>query len=118
MVLYKDPEFRRLPATLASIFDAAAADSFFSLPEWYDLMARVGVPSGTNDRVFATENQSPGAAIVLRVAHEESYPCLTSLLNVYSVEHGVLGPNGNGIDGSLGTILDEIWGQRPRLTCL
>ena len=44
MPVYQNPDFRRLPAGLACLFDTAVEDSFFALPAWYDLMARHGVP--------------------------------------------------------------------------
>jgi hypothetical protein len=45
MPLYLNPDFLRLPSGLARLFNNAAEDSFFTLPVWYDLMRRHGVPA-------------------------------------------------------------------------
>ena len=52
MPVYRNPDFLRLPNGLAGVFDRATEESFFALPAWYDLMARYGVPTGSQIRVY------------------------------------------------------------------
>jgi len=111
MPVYRNPDFRRLPDGLDAIFAAAADDSFFALPGWYDLMARHGVPPATETRIYSDERTGSAAALVLQVVDSGSGRRLASLTNAYSVEHGVLcapaTDAATGLDKILGTILDE-----------
>jgi Acetyltransferase (GNAT) domain len=111
MPVYPNPDFRRLPSGLATLFEAAARDSFFALPGWYDLMARHGVPPATETRLYSDERPGSSAAFVLQVAENDGRRRLASLTNAYSVEHGILATPGadlaKGIDAMVGTILDE-----------
>ena len=118
MVLYKNPDFRLLPPTISDIFNRPAEESFFALPQWYDLIARFGVPAGTEIRAYIDERRSSRAALLLQVNHEGSCRSLTSLANAYSVEHGMLGADRSDMAASLETILGEIWAERPRWVCL
>jgi hypothetical protein len=118
MALYKNPDFLQLPPSVSSIFTTAGVESFFALPRWYDLMARFGVPAGTEIRVYADERPGSTAAILLQVAHQEGCPSLTSLANAYSVEHGLLHPTHGGVGVSVEEILGEIGAERPRWACL
>src|SRR5208337_1098004 len=68
MPLYRNPDFRRLPNGLASVFDTGVRDSFFGLPAWYDLMARHGVPVGTEIRVYTDERQGSSTALLLQAS--------------------------------------------------
>ncbi|HEY1258374.1 MAG TPA: GNAT family N-acetyltransferase [Stellaceae bacterium] len=112
MPIYRNPDFRRLPSGLATIFTEAADDSFFALPGWYDLMARHGVAAGTEIRVCTDERQSSAMALVLRTDEPR---CLASLANAYSVEHGILAAPGADLAAGLAAILDEILAERPQL---
>ena len=114
MPVYQNPDFRRLPAGLACLFDAAAEDSFFTLPAWYDLMARHGVPAGSEIRVYTDERPGSAMALLLRCAEPEAGRCLTSLANAYSVEHGIISGPGVDLDAGLAAILSEILSERPR----
>ena len=68
MPLYRNPDFQRLPNGLSSLFDTAADGSFFALPAWFDLMARRGVPAGTEIRLYTDEQPSPATALVVQTA--------------------------------------------------
>ena len=66
MPLYRNPDFLQLPSGLACLFKTAAEDSFFTLPAWYDLMARHGVPAGSEIRVYTDERPGSAMALLLR----------------------------------------------------
>lgn len=118
MPLYKNPDFRRLPPGLAAIFDAGGQQSFFALPQWYDLLARFGVPAGTEIRVYADERPGSTLAVLLQVSEERGRRCLASLANFYSVEHGAIAAPDADLERGLAAILSEIQAERPRWDCL
>ncbi len=118
MPLYKNPDFRRLPSGLATIFDRSCPASFFALPQWYDLLARFGVPQGTEIRAYTDERSGSTAAVLLQATIEEGRRCLTSLANFYSVEHGLITAPDADLDRGLAEILSEIRADRPRWDCL
>ena len=90
MPQYKTPDFQHLPVGLAALFDRHGQPSFFGLPQWYDLMARFGIPGGTEVCVLTDERPDSLLAVPLQVAMENNRRCLTSLANFYSVEHGII----------------------------
>src|SRR5882724_2914179 len=114
MPLYRNPDFQRLPSRLACLFDAAAHDSFFALPAWFDLMARRGVPAGTEIRLYTDERPSPTTALVVQTAIGRPARQLVSLANAYSVEHGIIYRGGGDLDAGLDAILAEVLAERPR----
>lgn len=114
MPIYRNPDFRRLPSSVAAIFAKGAGDSFFALPEWYDLMARHGVPAGTEIRVVTDERPGVETALVLRTAAAEELRCLESLTNAYSVEHGPIAAGGDRRTG-FAEIAAELLSERPQL---
>jgi Acetyltransferase (GNAT) domain len=114
MPTYRDPDFRRLPSALASIFDAAAEDSFFALPAWYELMARHCLPATAEIRVCSDERPNSAAAFVLHTAEDSAGRRLISLANAYSVEHGLLHAPGKDLETGIAAILDDILGETPR----
>ena len=118
MPLYKNPDFRRLPPGLATVFDRSCLASFFALPQWYDLLARFGVPSGTEIRVYTDERPGSIVSVPLQVSAEEGRRCLASLANFYSVEHGVIAAPDADLNCGLAAILSEIRADRPRWDCL
>jgi hypothetical protein len=118
MPLYRNPDFQRLPSGLAGLFDAAAGDSFFALPAWFDLMARRGLPPGTEIRLYTDERSSPAVALPLQTAIRGPGRRLVSLANAYSVEHDILHRSGADLDAGLDAILAEILAERPRWDCL
>ncbi len=118
MTIYRNPDFRRLPAGLASIFESRGQDSFFDLPAWYDLMARHGVSAGTEIRAYTDERPTAPAAMLVRTVPGEIGRSLTSLANAHSLEHGLLYGAGAEIASGLAAILSEIFSERPQWDCL
>lgn len=118
MPLYKNPDFLRPPIGLARIFADDRQQSFFSLPQWYDLMARFGVAAGTEIRVYTDDHSQPSAALLLQAAGGEQPLSLLSLANFYSVEHGPLITVPAAPGRALGAIAAEILGDRPRWDCI
>lgn len=118
MSLYKNPDFRRLPSGLATIFDRSCSTSFFALPQWYDLLAQFGAAPGTEIRVYTDERPGSTVAVLLQATMEEGRRCLTSLANFYSVEHGLITAPDADLDRGLAAILSEIQADRPRWDCL
>ena len=114
MPVYRNPDFRCLPAELTCLFDTAVEDSFFALPAWYDLMARHGVPAGSEIRVYTDERPESAMALLLRSTAPEGDCCLKSLANAYSVEHDIISGPETDLDAGFATILSEILSERPR----
>jgi hypothetical protein len=114
MAIYRNPDFTRLPSTLAGIFEAAGRDSFFALPAWYDLMARHCTTGSSEIRICADERLGSAAALVLHSTVGEAGRRLLSLANAYSVEHGVLHPSDSDVATGLAAIVDEILSDTPR----
>src|ERR1700730_2934150 len=108
MPQYCTPDFRRPPAGLAAIFDRHGRPNFFGLPQWYDLMARFGVPDGTQIRVLTDERPGSMVAVLLQEAAENNRRCLASLANFYSVEHGVIAAPEADLEKGFAAILSEI----------
>lgn len=117
MPLYKNPDFLHLPPGLARIFGDQQR-SFFALPQWYDLMARLGVEAGTEIRVYTDERPNASTAMLLRRATGRQSLSLLSLADFYSIEHGPVSAATTVPDGALGAIIAEILADRPRWDCL
>src|SRR3954453_4612159 len=111
MPLYKNPDFLRLPPGLARIFGDNRQQSFFALPQWYDLMVRFGVETGTGIRVYTDERPNSSTAVLLQKAGGAQPLSLLSLANFYSVEHGPISAAAD-LDRALGAIFDEILADR------
>src|SRR3954468_21028243 len=108
MPLYKNPDFLRPPPGLARIFGDNRQQSFFALPQWYDLMARFGVEAGTEIRVYTGERSHSSAAMLLQTTPGQSPLTLLSLANFYSIEHGPVGTGTDSLDPALDAIIVEI----------
>jgi hypothetical protein len=117
MPLYKNPDFLRLPPGLGRIF-GDRQQSFFALPQWYDLMARFGVESGTEIRLYTDERPNSSAAAVLQTVFGQSPLTLLSLANFYSIEHGPVSLATEALDPALDAIIAEILTDRPRWDCI
>jgi hypothetical protein len=117
MPLYKNPDFQRLPSGLAEIF-GNRQQSFFALPQWYDLMARFGVEAGTEIRVYTDERPNSSAAVLLQTVFGQSPFTLLSLANFYSIEHGPVSAATEALDPALDAIIAEILTDRPRWDCI
>jgi GNAT acetyltransferase-like protein len=113
MPLYTNPNFRRLPSGLASVFETAGRDSFFALPAWYDLMARYGVPGEAEIRAHTDERAASAMAVLVYTAASPTVRSLTSLANAHSLEHGIVHPPGVDLETGLARILPEILAERP-----
>jgi Acetyltransferase (GNAT) domain len=114
MPLYKNPDFLSPPAGLQALFGGDSQASFFALPDWYDLMARCGLPSGSKIRVYTDERPGSAVALVLQVSAAADRRCLASLASYYSVEHGLIVARGADLQRGLVEILAEILAERPR----
>src|SRR4051794_9250119 len=90
MPLYTNPDFRRLPSGPAALFAQGGHDSFFSLPAWYDLMARHGVAADAQIRLYTNERSYAAIALLLQATGADSERRLTSLVNFYGLEHGIV----------------------------
>jgi len=118
MPVYLNPDFLHLPSGLARLFDKAADDSFFTMPGWYDLMARHGVPAKSEIQVYTDERPESAMALLLRSTAAEGARRLTSLANPYSVEHAIVYQPGADLDAGFSAILADILSDRPRWECL
>lgn len=114
MPIYRNPDFQRLPPKLAEIFAAAARESFFALPAWYDLVARWGVAPNTETRLYSDERPGLEVALALQIAEDRAGRRLVSLANAYSVEHGILRKSGSDPATGLAAIISEILSEAPR----
>src|SRR4051794_34480166 len=118
MPFYNNPDFLRLPPGLAGVFAEDRRQSFFALPQWYDLMARSGVEAGTGIRVYTDESPNSSAALLLQEAVGTQPLSLLSLANFYGVEHGPICAANADFDRALSAILGEILADRPRWDCI
>src|SRR5215472_2858671 len=118
MPVYTNPDFRRLASGLTEAFGNTSRDSFFALPAWFDLMARYGVPRGTEIRVYTDERPASTTMVVAQTATLGRRRILASLTNPHSLEHGILhGPKAD-LETGLAAILSEILAERPQWDCL
>jgi len=118
MPLYANPDFRRLPNEPAALFARRTGDSFFSLPAWYDLMARYGVASGTETRLYTAESRGASIAFLLQAPDMNPERRLISLVNPYGVEHGIVCDPEADLDRGFAEIINEILTEQPRWDCL
>ena len=114
MPVYINPDFRRLAGGLARLFERAAEDSFFALPEWYDLIARHGLPEGAEIRVYTDERPRSATVLLLCTDTPKRERLLMSLANAYSVEHGAICLPETDLEAGFAAILSEILAERPR----
>jgi Acetyltransferase (GNAT) domain len=115
MPQHRSPDFCRLRGGLADIFGSQRPCSFFGLPQWYELMARFGVPQGAEVRVYT--NERPGSMVALPlhvVVGDLRHRCLASLANFYSVEHGIIAARDADLTQGCTAIVEEILRDRPR----
>src|SRR5436309_16089021 len=108
MPVYNNPDFRSPPPGLAAIFAAAGKQSFFSLPEWYDLLGRCATLAGSEIRVYTDERRGSMVALPLQISGEDGGDCLASLANFYSGEHGLVHGGPGALNGCVECILSEI----------
>lgn len=118
MPVYRNPDFRRLPAGLARAFSQAGRDNFFALPVWYDLISRHGVPETTETLVYTDERPGSTVAVLAQTTVAESRRTLASLTNPHSLEHGILYGRGEDLREGLAAIASEALAERPQWDCL
>jgi Acetyltransferase (GNAT) domain len=114
MPVYSNPDFRRLASNHGEVFAESSRDSFFALPDWYDLMARHGVPPATEIRVYTEGRRGSVMMPLARIPTEERGRRLASLTNAHSLEHGILRTPSADLEAGLAAILSEILAERPR----
>jgi hypothetical protein len=86
MKIHASPDFSNLPTELHSLFAAGAEESFFNLPEWYDIVARHGLEPGWTPRLYASSD----AALVGCAADNENGGEIRGCCNMYTIDHSVL----------------------------
>ena len=118
MPVYTNPDFRRLPSGIADAFGETSRDSFFALPAWYDLMARHGMPQGTEIRVYTDERPVSTMLVLAETTARDRRRTLASLTNPHSLEHGILHRPKADLETGLAAILSEILAERPQWDCL
>jgi hypothetical protein len=114
MPLYKNPDFRDLPGALATMFSRHAAASFFATPQWYDVLARFGLPPGIELRVYTDERPGSIAALLAAADRTGGRRGLTGVANYYSIEHDPLVASEPTPDAAISSILSAIDAERPR----
>jgi hypothetical protein len=107
MRLYDDPDFRSPPPEMDALFRAAADDSFFSTPGWYDLVARYGAEPDWRPRLYASDNGMAGLVCGIRHSHQ----AIQSFTNMLSTEYDAL----SGFSGGevLRYLARDVANQRP-----
>ena len=118
MPVYRNPDFRRLPSGLAYTFDRGVQHSFFALPAWYDLMARYGVPQGTEIRAYTDERPTSATTVLVQTAADETGHRLASLTNAHSLEHGIVCAPEVNLGAGLAAIFSEMIAEQPQWDCL
>jgi hypothetical protein len=118
MPAYRNPDFRRLATGHAEAFAEGSRNSFFALPAWYGLMARHGVLSSNEIRVYTDAQPASVMMPLVRAAAQDGGRILASLTNAHSLEHGILHTPQADLKAGLAAILAEILAERPQWDCL
>src|SRR4051794_26848970 len=108
MPVYKNPDFARPPSGLSAIFANADQQSFFSIPQWYELLARFGVSAGAEVRVYTDERPGSMIAVPMLISDPIERYCLTGFANFYSVEHDLIAAADADLDRGIAAIISEI----------
>ena len=88
MDIFDDPQFLDLSERARSIFARAGAESFFSLPEWYDLVAREGLAPPWRPQLYLSDN---AGLVACASAKAKGAPReLQGCSNIYAVEYSVV----------------------------
>jgi hypothetical protein len=105
MKIYDSANFSNLPGELHDLFAAGANESFFNLPEWYDIVARHGLESGWAPRLYASNE----AVFIGSVAKAENGGEIRGCCNMYTIDHCVLAVSAPVV----GQLFVEIAGTKP-----
>jgi len=112
MNIYENPRFSELPPEIYPLFAAAAKESFFSHPSWYDLLQRHALPQGAQVRLYTEDPERSGAALVCYVEKPGRVHDLRSLCNAYSCEHdAILASHEEGSLENLQTLATTLGGS-------
>ena len=87
MKIVDDPKFDDLPSDLGRLFAAGAKKSFFSLPGWYEVVAKHGVEKDWQPRIYASEHAALLCCVPRLGRPREIHGCC----NMYTTEHSILG---------------------------
>ncbi len=93
MKVLDQPNFSDLPTALNALFAAGAEESFFNLPEWYDIVARHGLEPGWSPRLYV----SGGAGLIGCVAQGEDGGEIRGCCNMYTIDHAVLAASASNL---------------------
>jgi hypothetical protein len=88
------------------------------MPRWYDLMARLGVPEGTETLAYTDERPGPTTALLMQAATSNGRRVLGSLTNAHSLEHGILHAPSAPLEEALAKIASELLAERPHWDCI
>jgi hypothetical protein len=102
MIVIDRPDFANLPDDYRNVLETGAEQSFFSLPAWYDIVARHGLEPQWKPLIYA----EGGAALVVYAAAEDTGRELRSCCNMYTVEHSIPASRDCG-DGDIRDLIAE-----------
>ena len=105
MKIYDCPNFPNVPEGLRGLFAAGAEESFFNLPEWYDIVARHGLEPGWTPRLYGSDE----AVLIASVAKAEHGGEIRGCGNMYTIDHSVLAGSASGVR----QLFMEIAGEKP-----
>ncbi len=114
MAVYENLDFRHLPAGLAPLFAEAGERSFFSLPGWYEILARHGTKAGVQSRLYVDAGGSAALACQGSVdGQDKDGRRLRSLSSYYSCEHAVLHGAAEPDGKAIAELVAQIAAERP-----
>jgi hypothetical protein len=107
MLILQNPNFSALPSGVATLFERAANESFFSSTAWYDLIARFGLEAGQEARLYVDKAVDSQLVFVTQGASgagTNGSRDLRGMTNAYSCEHRII--LGTSVDPA--TVLQEL----------
>lgn len=93
MKIHDCASFSNVPQELDGLFAAGAEESFFNLPEWYDIVARHGLERGWTPRLYA----SGEALLIGSIAKAEQGGEIRGCCNMYTIDHSVLAVSASSV---------------------
>ncbi len=110
MKITDSANFLNLPGELHGLFEAGADESFFNLPEWYDIVARHGLEPGWTPRLYASNE----ALLIGSIAKAEDGREIRGCCNMYTIDHSVLAVSAS----SVRQLFAEIARAKPLPACV